>query len=135
MARICLVAMNSINVDLEFTIEVVSDFGDSRMPTLDFLLWPEWWGLNHSFFEKAMRTPYVTMRRSAMSDNQKYSILSNDLVRRLSNINRDKITLEEMLTVIERFIQMLVTSGYDRKQSREVIVSGLRGWKSKIRRR
>ena len=70
-----------------------------------------------------------------MSDNQKYSILSNDLVRRLSNINRDKITLEEMLSVIERFIQMLVTSGYDRKQSREVVVSGLRGWKSKIRRR
>ena len=40
MARICLVAMNSINEDLEFTIEVVSDFGDNRMPTLDFLLWP-----------------------------------------------------------------------------------------------
>ena len=30
---------------------------------------------------------------------------------------------------------MLVTSGYDRKQTREAIVSGLRGWKSKVRRR
>ena len=53
MARVCLVAMNSINVDLVFTVEVASDFPDNRLPTLDFFLWPEWWGLNHSFYEKA----------------------------------------------------------------------------------
>ena len=51
MARVCLVAMNSINVDLVFTVEVASDFADNRLPTLDFYLWPEWWGLNHSFYE------------------------------------------------------------------------------------
>ena len=51
MARICLVAMNSLNVDRVFTVEVASDFADNRLPTLDFYLWPEWWGLNHSFYE------------------------------------------------------------------------------------
>ena len=66
MARICLVAMNSINVDLVFTVEVASDFQDNRLPTLDFFFWPEWWGLNHSFYEKSMRTPYLTMKRSSM---------------------------------------------------------------------
>ena len=44
MARICLVAMNSINDDLVFTVEVASDFPDKRLPTLDFFLWPEEWG-------------------------------------------------------------------------------------------
>ena len=100
MARICQVAMNSVNEDLVFTVEVCSDFPDHKLPTLDFLLWPEWWGLNHSFFQKSMRTPYLTMKRSAMSDQQKYSILANDLVRRLSNINKNEVQEDEITRVI-----------------------------------
>ena len=94
MARRCLVAMNSINEDLVFTIEIASDFPISRIPTLDFDLWPEWWGLCHSFFEKSMKTPYLTMKRSAMSDTAKYSILANGLVRRLSNIMVERVSKE-----------------------------------------
>jgi hypothetical protein len=135
MARICLVAMNSINDDLEFTVEVCGDFQDNRLPTLDFFLWPEWWGINHSFFEKSMRTPYLTMQRSAICDHQRFSILANDLVRRLSNVNKNKITQEEILQIIEKFILLLITSGYDRAQAREAVVSGIRGWKTKIVRR
>ena len=116
MARRCLVAMNSINVDLVFTVEVASDFPDNRLPTLDFFFWPEWWGMNHSFFEKTMRTPYLTMKRSAMSDHQKYAILANDLVRRLSNVNKGKVSQEEVSGIVEKFIMMMVTSGYDRAQ-------------------
>jgi hypothetical protein len=41
MARICQVAMNAINEDLTFTVEVCGDFEDNRIPTLDFFLWPE----------------------------------------------------------------------------------------------
>ena len=135
MARICLVAMNAINEDLEFTIEICSDFTDNRIPTLDFFLWPERWGLNHSFFQKSMRTPYVTMKRSAMSDQQRYSILANDLVRRLSNINIDRVSQEEVIRNVEDYTNMLVTSGYERVQAREAIVSGIRGWKTRIKRR
>lgn len=70
-----------------------------------------------------------------MSNQQKYSILVNDLVRRLSNINKNIVSKEEITRVTEQFIQMPVTSVYDRKQSREAVVSGIRGLKSKIRRR
>ena len=42
MARICLPAMNAINPDLEFTIEIPEDFPLCRLPTQDFLLWLEW---------------------------------------------------------------------------------------------
>ena len=37
--------------------------------------------------------------------------------------------------MIEQIIQIPVTSVYFRKQSREAVVSGIRGLKSKIRRR
>ena len=39
MARLCLPAMNAINPDLVFTVEIPEDFPLCRLPTLDFLLW------------------------------------------------------------------------------------------------
>ena len=65
------------------------------------------------------------MKRSAISDHQRYSILADDLVGKLSNINKNKITQEETLQIVEKFIQMLKTSGYDRAQAREAVVSGM----------
>ena len=55
MARICLEAANTINKDLEFTMEIPEDFENGRIPTLD----TDWWQMgdyqiNHGYFEKAM---------------------------------------------------------------------------------
>ena len=41
MARVCKVAMNSINRDLEFTVESQEDFSREQLPTLDFAVWQE----------------------------------------------------------------------------------------------
>ena len=92
-------------------------------------------GLSHSFFQKSMRTSFLTIQRNAMSNQQKYSILAIDLVRRLSNINKNIVSKKEITRVIKQIIQIPVTSVYDRRQSREAVVSGIRGLKSKIRRR
>ena len=87
MRRICMPAINNINQDLEFTAELPEEFAENKLPTLDFLLWLEKHGLlNHSYFEKSMKTPYVLMNMSAMGSQQKYSILSNELVRKLSSV-------------------------------------------------
>ena len=135
MARLCLPAMNAINPDLVFTMEIPEDFPLCRLPTLDFLMWLEGWGGNHTYFEKAMKTPFLLMQRSAMGEQQKSSILSNELVRRLSNINHEKIEKAEITEVIEKFIKQMKTSGYGLKQTREITISGIKGWKGKIKRR
>jgi hypothetical protein len=135
MARICLPAMNYIDEDLTFTLEVPEEFPKCRLPTLDFLLWPEWWGLTHTYFEKLMKTPFVVMQRSAMGEHQKAAILSNELVRRLSNINLGKVEHGEIIEVVEKFTQQLKNSGYSNKQSRDLVVGGIKGWKNKIKRR
>ena len=70
-----------------------------------------------------------------MSVRQKMSILSNEMIRRLSNMNIEKAEDDEKQNIVEHFITQLKTSGYDRKQAREVVVSGIRGWKRKIERR
>ena len=64
MVRVCLPAINSINRDLEFTAEIPEEFQDDKLPTLDFFLWLEKSGmLNHSYFQKSMKTPLVIMEQ------------------------------------------------------------------------
>ena len=73
--------------------------------------------------------------RSAMAVRQKMSILSNELVRRLSNMNIERVEPEEKIRIVDHFTVQLKTSGYDRNQAREVVKSGIKGWKNKLERR
>ena len=70
-----------------------------------------------------------------MAAQQKYQILANDLTRRLSNILVDKISTSEIEKKIEQFITGLKSSGYSRQQAREIVCSGVRGWRAKFRKR
>ena len=91
MVRVCLPAINQVKTDLVFTAEIPEDFQDSKLPTLDFFLWLDRNGLlNHSYFQKSMKTPLVIMEKSAMSQQQRYSILANEMIRRLSNTNQEE---------------------------------------------
>jgi hypothetical protein len=82
-----------------------------------------------------MKTPFVIMENSAMSNNQRYSILSNEMIRRLSNTNHEDPDMEDVTGIIETFIQQLKSSDYNRKCSREIVICGVIGWKRKIARR
>ena len=136
MRRICMPAMNAINPDLQFTAEIPEDYKDGKVPTLDFKAWQmKDYRLNHSYFEKEMRTPYVIMKKSAISDHSRYNILANELVRRLSNIKIEENSHEEVEEVIEHFITQCKTSGYSRHETREGVISGIKGWKRKHQRR
>ena len=70
-----------------------------------------------------------------MSNNQRYSILSNEMIRRLSNTNHEDPDMEDVLNTIETFIQQLKSSGYSRRCSREIVVCGVIGWRRKLERR
>ena len=76
----------------------------------------------------------MIMKRSAMGEQQRMAILSNELVRRLSNV-QISIVYEEMTEILEHYTHQLKTSGYDRKQTKEIICCGVVGWKRKVERR
>ena len=122
-----LIAMNSVNSDLQFTMELHTDFGDNRLPTLSFALWPEGDGLNHSYFEKEMRNQVLVVERSALSRNSIMAIMSNELRRRLEVLG-ESVNLIEKEKVINKYAQQLVNSEYNWKQIREIVVSGLTGY-------
>ena len=134
MGRLCKEVMCNINEDLEFTTEVPEDFPDKRLPTLDFLLWISEGILLHSYYEKPMRSSYVILQKSALGEQQRMSILSNELIRRLSNIHEDVIATE-IHPIIEHYTSQLNSSGYGRKQARNIIIAGVLGWMRKAARR
>jgi hypothetical protein len=82
-----------------------------------------------------VKTPLVIMEKSAMSHNQRYSILSNEMIRRLSNTNHEVPDIEDVTNIIETFTQQLKSSGYDRRAARETVTCGFLGWRRKISRR
>ena len=87
MARLCLPAMNGINPDLTFTVETAEDFKDNKLPTLDFTMqMKEDMRITHGYYEKDMKSQLVIGKESAMGTGQKFSILSNEIARRLYSI-------------------------------------------------
>ena len=111
MSRVCHPAMEDINPDLKFTTEVESDFPDGWILTLDFKTDMQEDGtINQTYFKKGMNILYVLMRLSAMASKQKFNILSNELIRRLSNINKEGTELKEKKRVIEEFTKEMKNS-------------------------
>ena len=118
--------MNSINPDLKFTTEIETDFKTGRLPTLSFEIWSELGGIRHSYFEKEMRAQILTCKESSMSEQSKYSILVNELMRRFEVMD-DKIGLEEKTEKIDHFTKQLKNSGYSFEEAREIVQSCLKG--------
>jgi hypothetical protein len=71
----------------------------------------------------------------ALSCQQKHSILANDLVRRLSNLDKTRQGVSDHIGVINDYTYKLKISGYNRGQAKEIIVSGIRGFRNKVERR
>ena len=85
------------------------DFDKKRLPTLSFELWSEKDGLRHSYFEKDMRSQVLTMKKSSMSEQSKFSILVNELHRRFEVLDR-KISIEEKISIVDHYTQQLINS-------------------------
>ena len=136
MARHCQVAMNSINPNLEFTVECEDDFADKKLPTLDFKIWQDKKGrINHTYYQKEMKTPFLIMARSAAPLQQKHQVLSNELTRRLLNINRQENKQEEYNRVVDEFTKEAKNSEYNHQTTLEIVNSGIKAWKARQERR
>ena len=70
-----------------------------------------------------------------MGGQQKIQILANELTRRMYSINKDKNGKEEYARVVEQMTQELKNSEYQYSTARQVIVSGIRGWRTRIANR
>ena len=118
--------MNSISKDLEFTMELCEDFEDQKLPTLSFSLYLGEDGIEHTYFEKTMKNQTLLMERSSLGRQQKMSIMTNELRRRLETLD-DNLSQNETISVMDHYIQQLVNSEFGWRQIREIICSALVG--------
>ena len=120
---------------LHFTMETQEDFKDQWLPTLDTKLKVEKKTnqVLYAFFEKPTSSNVTVQRRTAMGEDAKIQIVSNDLVRRLQN-NSEDLGAEAKRTVVDDYSQKLINSGYSKDQVRKIIVNGIKGYEGKRRR-
>ena len=126
-------AMQEVLRCLRFTTKV-GEGEDEWLATLNMMIRVEADNsISYIHYEKPTTTYTVVQRRSALDENSKVQILSNDLMRRLGNSD-DRQGGAVKRRVVDQFSQKLLTSGYSITQSRRIILNGIRGWESKRRR-
>ena len=130
--RVLLGTLNHVETFLRFTIESEEDFEDGWLPTLDTCLRvnKETNQVEFKFFEKPEASKKTVQRSTAMEENSKFKILSNDLMRRFFN-TMEEIDQPEKWTIIDQYGQKLLNSGYSLDQVRKISVNGIKGHESR----
>ena len=119
---------------MEFTIETGEDFADKWLPMLDTRLRVT--GSNqvsHGYYEKPTNSNVTIQMRSAMTQDSKIQVLSNDLVRRLKN-NSEELGGGAKIEIVDNYTQKLLNSGYRGEVLQRIITNGIKGYENKLRR-
>ena len=103
------------------------------LPTLDFSCYMEGNQVRYTFFQKPMAKKTLIHRKSALGENTKISSLTQNLIRRMKNIE-EKIPIKERIKVVDEFTDQLLFSGYSVEQTRKVIIAGLKGYENLLRK-
>ena len=123
--------MNVIEDYLDFTVESGEQFPGGWLPTLDTnLRVGELNKIEYKFYEKETTTRKTVQKRTAMEENIKIKIVSNDLIRRLGN-SMEELGSIEATRVVDQYAQKLLNSGYSMEQTRSILVSGIKGYEGR----
>ena len=88
--EVILAVANSIDPDIQLTLDTPSMNADKKLPCLDLKLWIDSEGLiQFEFYSKPMSSPYLLLQRSAVSRNTKRSTLFQEGMRRVRNCSLD----------------------------------------------
>ena len=130
--RAILGTLNHVEDFLKFTIESEEDFSDGWLPTLDTCLRvnKETNQIEFNFYEKKEASKKTVQKNTAMEENAKLKIVSNDLMRRLYN-TMEEIDQAEKWKILDQYSQKLLDSGYPIEQVRKIIINGIKGHESR----
>ena len=116
---------------LKFTTEVGGEFPGGWLPTLDTALkvTPQN-QVTFKFYEKPEGAKNTIHARTAMGENSKYQILSQEMVRRLMNTSNG-LPDKEYWQITDNFADKLKNSGYNVEQIRRIVIAGAKGYGAK----
>ena len=130
---VLLGTMQGVENYLAFTAEVGEEF-DGWLPTLDTnMMVDRNKKVLYKHFEKEPCSKKTIQRMSAMGENSKQQILSQDLIRRLMNTS-ELLSKEYKEEVIDKYAEKIQNSGFSKEQTIRIIINP-RGYEGKRRRR
>ena len=136
MMREVLGMANSIEKDIQLTVDTPSNHRDKKLPVLDLKMWvedrvgergEEYQEVVHEFFEKEMVAPRLISKESALPTRVKMTTLTQEVIRIRKNTSgsiREKVKVAQM----SRFAMKLMLSGYNKTERREILMAGMRGF-------
>ena len=128
--RILAGAMGGVEPFLTFTTETREDYTDGWLPTLDTSIQvSEDNRILFRFYENPTNSNRNLDKRTALCENQKMTILSQEMIRRLAELPK-----QEYVRTLDKFSQKLYNSGYSVAQVRRTILSGIKRWGGKMKR-
>ena len=132
--RVLMGTMGNIEGYLGFTAETEEDFLDGWLPTLDTALRvTDQNQVAFKFWEKPTNCNRTLHMRTAMGENQKIQILTQEMIRRLANTKEDTSKWDKV-AILDKYCQKLINSGYRVDQVRRIVISGIKGWRGKVNR-
>ena len=131
MRRVLAGTMGGVEEFLEFTTEIGSEYPEGWLPTLDTALkvTPQN-KVIYRFYKKPEGAKSTIQLRTAMGENSKNQILSQEMVRRLMNTS-EGLQKEEYWKIADEYADKLQNSGYRLEQIRRIILAGIKGYGAK----
>ena len=90
--------------------------------------------IEYRFFEKPTSSKMCLQADTALAQNGLVQYLVQDVMRRMLNCS-SHIPIVSRREVIDNFGQKMVNSGHTIQEVRRILISGLKGWRSKLDRR
>ena len=90
--------------------------------------------ISYKYYEKETCAKKTVQARTAMNENMKMQILSNDTVRRLLTTKED-MGAKYKGAVIDQYAIKLLHSGYTEEQTKKILKNGIKGYIGRMRSR
>ena len=124
---------NSIHHSIRHTIDFPSNHEDRKVPMLDLKMWRQTQErqtrILYEHYEKEMTTKSVIHRRSALPEQVKRTVLTQELLRILLHCS-EHIPWKTTCKHVNNFMKKLQYSGYDQTFRHDITRSGLHAYKT-----
>jgi hypothetical protein len=117
---------------IKLTSECPSDCTSGYVPILDLQCKVTKNRIVHKFYEKPMNTKYCILKKSACSEQIKYTTLVQETVRRMRNCN-EMVEETEKDEILQNFVLKMRRSGYPGKYRQKVLLAAEGIMKQKIK--
>ena len=132
-----VVAMgNTLEKDIQLTMDIPSANKDKKLPVLDLKMWIEaregeggekYEEVMYEFYEKSMVSQRVIGKSSALPERVKCTTLAQEVIRILRNTS-ERIRKERREGQLTNFAVKLKNSGYNERSRKEIILAGIKGF-------